>query len=195
MNKFLSSMMVMAIAIAPRLCAQTIINLDFKQNPIFEVSTNNVDTALPDDGTPLTLGADLTVAGGSGVYTYSWTNAQGTQLGQESALTIDAPGSYILTVSDQCNCSQEVRFNVESAGIDAATISGISLTVHGSDIIIEGTEAIQASLFTPAGTMTALHTPAMPTNTVSFSNTASGVYLLQVVTVDGTIITQKVRLD
>ena len=61
-------MMVMAIAIAPRLCAQTIINLDFKQNPIFEVSTNNVDTALPDDGTPLTLGADLTVAGGSGVY-------------------------------------------------------------------------------------------------------------------------------
>ena len=195
MKNFLAPLMIIALAIAPRLCAQTIINLDFKQNPLFEVSTNNVNAALPGDGTTLTLGADLTVAGGSGTYTYEWTDSQGMTLGNEPSVTISDPGYYILTVSDQCDCSQEVRFNVEAAGIDATTIPGVSIVTNGSNVIIEGTESIQASLFSPAGVMTALHTPTAPTTTFSFSDVAPGVYLIQIVTVDNSIITQKIRLN
>ena len=86
-------------------------------------------------------------------------------------------------------------FKVETAGIDAATISGVTVTVNGSEITIEGTEALQASLFSPSGVMTALYTPATPVSTFSFGNVEPGIYLMQIVTADKTVITQKIKLS
>lgn len=194
MNKLLATLAIIAAACAPQLSAQTIINLDFRQNPLFEISTDNVTAALPGDGTPITLGADLTVKGGSGSYKYEWKNAAGTLLGESSSLTVDSPGSYVLTVSDQCECSHEVLFNVETSGIDAAVIPGVCITVSGSEIIIEGTEAVQASLFSPSGTMTSLLTPDAPTSRLSFADAAPGIYILQIVSTDNTVITKKIKL-
>ena len=195
MKKFLVPLIMGAAMAAPNIGAQTVINLDFRQNPLFEISTDNVTAALPGDGTSLTLGADLTIKGGSGTYTYAWTDADGAPLGDTSSLTVDAPGAYTLTVSDQCECSHEVLFKVETAGIDAATISGVTVTVNGSERTIEGTEALQASLFSPSGVMTALYTPATPVSTFSFGNVEPGIYLMQIVTADKTVITQKIKLS
>ena len=68
MKKILVPLIMGAAMAAPNISAQTVINLDFRQNPLFEISTDNVTAALPGDGTSLKLGADLTIKGGSGTY-------------------------------------------------------------------------------------------------------------------------------
>lgn len=187
------------IAVAAALCspetaAQTVINLHFTQNPLFEVSTNSVAAALPGDGTPLTLGGDLTIAGGSGTYTYLWTDTDGTPLGEDSTLTITEPGDYLLTVSDQCDCAQTVTFSVQQAGIDAATIDGIRIFLSGTTLVIEGAEASQASAFTPAGMMVALFTPTQSVTEFNLESLSPGVYLIQLLTTDNTLLIHKIQL-
>ena len=43
--------------------------------------------------------------------------------------------------------------------------------------------------------MTALYTPATPVSTFSFGNVEPGIYLMQIVTADKTVITQKIKLS
>ncbi len=95
---------------------QTTINMEFTQNPLFTVSTNDVTAVV--DGTPLELGADIVIEGGSGNYTYRWyTSSQ--ELGSEPTLTVETGGKYYLDVNDECDCLQTVTFHItDPAGID-----------------------------------------------------------------------------
>lgn len=194
MKKTFTSLLTVLAAIATSAQAQTVINLGLEQNPLFEVSTNNVTAALPSDGTTLTLGADLTVKGGSGTYAYSWTDTKGSHLGNEASLTVSEPGIYLLTISDACQCSQEVTFNVLTAGIEQISPDDATITVNGSDIRLTGIEARQASLFTASGIMAALITPDTPACSFSFSHIPAGIYLLQITTVSDIVITRKIKL-
>lgn len=174
--------------------AQTVIDLRFTQNPLFEVSTNSVATALPGDGTPLTLGGDLTVAGGSGTYTYQWKDTSGATLGSNATLAVSTPGTYLLTISDQCDCAQEVTFSVEAAGIDATTVTGIRIFTDGTDLHIEGAEATQATAFTPTGVMAALFTPTDPTSVFDLGSLQPGIYVIQIVTTANSLLIYKTQI-
>ncbi len=174
--------------------AQSVISLNFKQNPLFEVSTGNVDLALPDDGSSLTLGADLTVSGGSGRYTYVWTDGNKDVLGEESTLTVSTPGTYLLTISDQCQCSHEVGFNLTSAGIEDV-LPDVAVEIRGREVILGGMEARQVSLFSTSGMMVYLKTMVSPAGSFSLDEVPAGIYMMQVMTSAGRLITRKIILD
>lgn len=180
--------------LSPGAVAQTVIDLRFAQNPLFEVSTNSVAAALPGDGTPLTLGGDLTVAGGSGTYTYLWTDGSGAKLGDDATLAVSVPGTYLLTVSDQCDCTHEVTFAVEPAGIDAATVADIRIFTDGTDLHIEGAEASQVTVFTPSGVMAALFTPATPLSVFDLGSLQPGVYVIQILTTGNSLLIYKSQI-
>lgn len=95
--------------------AQTIINMPFEQNPEFTTSAESVFTSISETG--MTLGADLVIAGGSGTYTYEWSQ-EGNVLGNESTLYITQPGVYVLRIEDTCDCEKYVTFNVTSASLN-----------------------------------------------------------------------------
>ncbi len=185
---------VLSALCSPRAAAQTVIDLGFKQNPLFEVSTNSVAAALPGDGTPLTLGGDLTIAGGSGTYTYLWTDATGAKIGDDATLSVSAPGTYLLTVADQCDCSHEVTFAVEPAGIDAATLTDIRIFTHGTELHLEGTEALQLTVFNPAGIMAAILTYSIPTSTFDLGSLQPGIYVIQILTTDNNLLIYKTQI-
>lgn len=174
--------------------AQTIVDLQFKQNPLFSVSTNKVNAALSDFNS-LTLGADLTISGGSGSYTYLWTDTDGEKLGAESTLEVSTPGTYLLTVSDLCDCKQIVEFNIESAGIEAMEIPDVELKLIGNILLINGSEAKQVTLFSTNGAMTYLSVPATPASQFSLASLEPGIYVIQVVLANGKLITSKISIS
>lgn len=175
--------------------AQTVVNLHFTQNPLFEVSTHEVTAAIPDDSTGLTLGGDLVISGGSGTYAYLWTDPAGKEAGDSETLYVTEPGVYTLTVSDQCDCSHEVLFDVSSAGIDAAQADGVSVSFDGSDLIIEGAEVAQVSVFSKSGQMVRLFTSGRQLDIISLKELASDVYVAQVVLADGRVVIRKIQVN
>ncbi len=94
--------------------SQSVINMPFEQNPVLSVSSETVYLQL--SGEKMQLGADLVITGGSGTYTYKWENAD-VVLGTEATIEITEGGTYILTITDTCDCSVEVSFIVKDAGV------------------------------------------------------------------------------
>lgn len=78
--------------------AQSVVTIPLRQNPPLCVIAETVTVDLP--STPITIGADVTVSGGDGTYTYKWTDSQGTVIGSASTLTITTPGEYYFQVTD-----------------------------------------------------------------------------------------------
>lgn len=103
--------------------AQSVVNMNVKQNPLFSVSTNDVSAVL--EGQPLTLGADVVITGGSGVYTYQWYKGA-EKLSTASTLVVGEPGEYSLDVKDQCDCLQTIAFHITgTSGIDAIDMNDV----------------------------------------------------------------------
>lgn len=194
MKRFILPLIITMAFASLQAGAQSIINLGFTQNPLFEVFTSGVTAVLPADDSTITLGADLTVKGGSGTYTYQWTDAQGNTLGNESSLTVTAPGTYTLTVGDTCDCFHNVVFSVEPSAIANIAADGVEVEVAGHAVTVTGAEIRQASLFTTGGVMTALIAPESPVNSFSLPAVAPGIYLLQLVTAQNAVIIRKIQL-
>ena len=97
--------------------AQTVINVQIEQYPPLKATATTVEAELAANG--ITLGSDLVVEGGSGTYTYTWTNNSGTVLGSEKTLLVNATGDYFLKVADSKDCQVTVAFKVTaSTGIE-----------------------------------------------------------------------------
>ncbi|MBQ9285869.1 MAG: hypothetical protein IJ209_06285 [Bacteroidaceae bacterium] len=92
------------------LCAQTVINVPLEQYPPLQVLSESVNVDLPPEG--ITLGSDLVVSGGDGIYEYAWTNVSGQTLSQAPTLTVVSPGNYFLTVTDGHECRVSTQFTV-----------------------------------------------------------------------------------
>ena len=97
------------LAATLKVASQSVVNMHVRQNPLFGVSTHEVTAVI--DGTPLTLGADIVVTGGSGNYTYCWSR-QGATLANTPTLTGSTADEYTLEVSDECDCRQTVAFHI-----------------------------------------------------------------------------------
>lgn len=153
--------------------AQSIVNIKVTQNPLFTVSTNDVTLSIEDS--PITLGGDVVVTGGSGSYAYRWyTDAE--ELGTESTLEVDQPGEYYLDITDTCDCKQTVVFHISNTnGIDAVNIADV----------------VQVAVFTVDGKLVQVAKGAYP----DLSSLPSGSYIVQRTTRKGQTSSTKVLVN
>lgn len=134
--------------------AQSVVRMPVSQNPLFEVSTNEVNVSSG-DGSDITLGGNLVIKGGSGSYTYRWYTADNRELGTESTLTVNNPGIYNLDISDSCDCVQTVRFNVSNAGVGDIAYGSLRLSPNPTQgpVTVEGFDAVQIAVVGISGRM------------------------------------------
>ncbi|MDE6306365.1 MAG: hypothetical protein K2L90_07225 [Muribaculaceae bacterium] len=176
--------------------AQSVVKIPVAQNPLFEVSANNVAVSVPDGGAGATLGGDLVISGGSGHYTYRWYDGSDVTLGTESTLSILSPGIYYLDIEDTCECLQTIEFNVTTASIDDPGIAMTAITPNPTDgpVEISGFDAIQISAVSMAGKMEMLlNSPdgISPIHYADFGMLPHGQYLITLTDVQGNTIVRK----
>lgn len=145
MKRLITAASIFAGFISP-VFSQSVVemNLAERQNPVFEVSTNEVALVLPGEA-GVTIGADLVITGGSGEYSYRWYNSKGDELGDNETLEISEPGDYLVDISDTCDCVQTVSFNVSPAGIEDVVVENQRITPNPTTGVINfnGIDAVQ----------------------------------------------------
>lgn len=160
---------------------QAIVSMPVVQNPLFGVSTNEVNATYPENSSSLTLGGDLVITGGSGTYSYRWYDNTGNDLGNESTLQVSAPGSYLLDIEDTCDCLQTVRFNLSIASVDEIHASDVSIRFNSTDgqVEIVGFDPVQLSAVDMSGRLAAvIDHGGMVFHTVDLSFIPGGVYII-----------------
>ena len=161
-----------ALAAVVSVCAaQTIVRMPVKQNPIFAVSTNKVELTMPTDGGGVILGGNVVIEGGSGNYSYRWYSPDGKELGNEPTCQVNEAGTYMLDVTDSCDCLQTVEFNLASAGIGSTEVGALDMA---------GRLAAVAE-----GDGTALES-------IDFSGLAQGEYILTLADGEGRMVTHRI---
>jgi hypothetical protein len=141
------------------------------QNPPFGVSVNEVSASY--DGIPLTIGADVVITGGSGVYNYRWYKGE-TELGTDAAISVNEPGDYFLDVKDQCDCLQTVVFHISTA----SSITGIELG-----------KVVQTTVFNDKGQLIKVAAG----DDADLQSLPKGLYVVNRVGENGAVETYKVR--
>ncbi|CAN5170947.1 hypothetical protein BH09BAC5_BH09BAC5_06630 [soil metagenome] len=143
-------------------------------NPIFTPATcgNNNGAANPQ------------VSGGTGPYTYNWSNAQ-----TSPTLSNLAAGIYTLTITDANGCSTTASFNITNTGAPLVSVSSFS------DVTCFGASSGSASVVATSGSApyTYSWSPTGGTNS-SASNLSAGTYTVTVTGSDGCITTQTVAI-
>ncbi len=161
--------------------AQSIVSIPVVQNPVFEVSTNQLDVTFPEGSGEMVLGGDIVIKGGSGQYTFAWTDDSGTALGSEASLSIGRSGIYYLTITDTCDCEQTVTFNVATSSISSISASELSISPNPTSgfIRIEGFEPCQLVAVDMSGHIAALiNNDFSPIHEADLSFLSPGIYIL-----------------
>lgn len=173
---------------------QSIVSMPVVQNPLFQVSTNEVHATFPDDLSSLTLGANLVITGGSGTYSYRWYDNAGNELGHESTLEVSAPGSYLLDVTDTCDCLQTVSFNLSLSGVDEIHASEVSIRYDSlcGRIDIAGFDPVQLCAMDMTGRLAAvIDHGGMVFHTADLSSLPGGVYIITLTDSRGSVTSMK----
>lgn len=176
--------------------AQTVIDMTFVQNPLFEVSTNDVTASL-DQGS-LSLGADVVITGGSGTYTYRWYTTDGQTLASDSSLEVTAAGEYLLDVTDQCDCLQTIAFHITGqvpAGIHSLRAADvISYDDTSATIRFSSDAAIyQACIVAANGRLCRVATAYDGSlSHIDLTTLTPGAYVVQAIMSDGNVLTHKI---
>ncbi|MBK7761850.1 MAG: SprB repeat-containing protein [Bacteroidetes bacterium] len=120
----------------------------------YTITQGNIIDINPTNNSPLCAGSDLnmfaTPSGGSGTYTnYSWAGPNGFNSIQQNPTitlaTIDATGTYTITVTDNLNCTNSTTItasvsspaNTASVSINATTLpicAGIAQTITATPV-------------------------------------------------------------
>lgn len=175
--------------------AQTIVRMPVKQNPLFAVSTNKVELTMPAGGGGLILGGNVVIEGGSGNYSYRWYSPTGTELGTESTCQVNEAGTYMLDVTDSCDCLQTVEFNLASAGIGSTEVEGMKIGPNPTSgvIYISGFDAVRVAAIDMSGRLAAVaEGDGTALESVDFSGLAQGEYILTLADGDGRMVTHRI---
>lgn len=195
LNKYLAACAFLAIG-ANQTFSQTVIEMPIAQNPLFEVFTDNVNTTLPGEGATLSLGADLIVKGGSGEYTYRWYTPDGAELGNESEITVNAEGIYMLDISDSCDCMQTVAFDITTAGVNDALMGSFTVSPNPTTdgyVEFSGVSPVQLTVVSLSGALCAyIDNGGEPFTSADLSMLAPGNYILTVTDSDGKVYTSRI---
>ena len=135
--------------------------------------------------------ATVTVSGGTGPYTYQWSNGNTT-----ASVSGVAAGSYSVTVTDQTGCVNNLSVSitepsaiVADAGANAAVCSGAAATIGGSPTGLGGTGTL-AYLWSPATGLSSATDP----NPVATPASATG-YTVVVTDANGCSSSATVQVD
>lgn len=119
----------------------------------------------------LTGAVDITVSGGSGTYSYSWSNGTTTQ-----DISGVAAGSYTVVVTDGNSCAQTFSYTVSQPGGLTGTVNSTNITCNGA---ANGTASISAS----GGTGTLSYSWSNGSTSASLTGLSAGTY--NIVVTDG----------
>ena len=175
------------------LSAQTRIPMPVSQNPLFEVSTNEVtvEFAAPQ----MTIGGDVIVAGGSGTYSYRWCRGS-EEISTEPVLTISEAGVYDLYISDAFDCMQHVVFTVQAASVEGVGLDKIALYPNPVTdcLTVSGLRLRQVCVVSMGGALVAVHGDFAPgtTTQIDLSSLPAGEYVVNCVTENNDVVTGKI---
>lgn len=183
----------LALACGSTIHSQTVVDINLHQNPLFEVSTNSVNTAVG-EGSQIVIGGDIVVKGGSGSYSYLWYTPDGFQLGTDPTITINEPGKYLLDITDSCDCLQTVEFNVGVASVDNIMADNVFISPNPTDGYIEfnGFEARQLTATSMAGELAYLiDENGAPFSSADLTRLAPGTYIIVLTDRQGNVFSTK----
>ena len=125
---------------------------------------------------------DLTVTGGTGAYTYSWTGGATTQ--DRSGL---AAGTYTVTVTDANACTKTISATLTSSG-------GPSLTETHKDVLCKGGSTGSIDISVSGGTSPFTYSWNGGQTTQDRSNLAVGTYTVTVTDANSCTATKSVNI-
>lgn len=164
----LTMFVVMSVCTAS---AQTVIEIPFVQYAPLTVVADEVTIAL--SGSGVVVGSSVSVEGGDGNYTYSWTDSGGTVLATTPTYKMTQAGRYYLVVTDGQGCSVSTLFT-------ATGTTGISLD---EQLAMEDEGLKQVRVFDASGRL--LATYPYPSSITPHPSSLKGAYLLVYIYADG----------
>ncbi len=130
-------------------------------NPVITLATSNT-TCGDSNGT-----ATANVTGGSGSYTYSWSNGA-----VGSTVSNLVSGNYTLTVTDTAGCTSETAFSISSSDSPIINLSSVNTTCGDNNGV--------ATANVSGGTGTYTYSWSNGAATSSITNLSSGTYTVTV---------------
>ena len=153
--------------------AQTVIEIPFVQYAPLTVLADEVTIALS--------GSGVSVEGGDGSYTYSWTDSNGTVLATTPTYKMTQAGRYYLVVTDGQGCSVSTLF----------TATGTTGIVLDEGLGMEEDGLKQVRVFDVSGRL--LATYPYPSSITSHPSSLKGAYLLVYIYADGKARAVKIK--
>lgn len=130
--------------------------------------------------------ANVVLSNGVGPYTYRWSNNPGSSTSSSSTVGL-CQGNYIVTVTDNNNCTATAQFSINTASSLSVLINGGFMLPVCFDMCNASANAL-ASGGSPPYTFDWLHMPG--TNNGSTANSlCEGTYVLKVTDANGCSIT------
>ena len=174
----LSLMMFIAMNVCT-VSAQTVIEIPFVQYAPLTVLADEVTIAL--SGSGVVVGSGVSVEGGDGSYTYSWTDNNGTVLATTPTYKMTQAGRYYLVVTDGQGCSVSTLF----------TATGTTGIVLDEGLGMEEDGLKQVRVFDISGRL--LATYPYPSSITSHPSSLKGAYLLVYIYADGKARAVKIK--
>ena len=191
--KYRLSFLVLAIICIITVKAQCVIPIQIEQSPPLSVVAQTVTVTLPIGG--VTLGSDLTVEGGDGVYNYQWTDIKGEILGISSTLSVTTSGDFYLKVADNHDCSVSVKYSVLTTE-RIENVNGGELTIIYKDghLTVESVRSLdQIRIVGVSGQLVKKisNIRKMGTININLSTIEKGIYMVGCAYTDGNEIVKR----
>lgn len=139
------------------------------------------------------------VAGGSGTYSYTWTNATGTVVGNAATVTGLAAGTYTVSINDGVATITQTVTVLNALGINNPAAVGFNVypnPANNAVTITFATAANEVRMIDVTGKVVSTQTLNAGTNqtTVLVDNLANGAYLCQLISNNAVVAVQKLTV-
>ena len=141
----------------------------------------------------------VVVAGGSGTYSYTWTNAAGTVVGNTATVTGLAAGTYTVSINDGVATITQTVTVLNALGINNPAAVGFNVypnPANNAVTITFATAANEVRMIDVTGKVVSTQTLNAGTNqtTVLVDNLANGAYLCQLISNNAVVAVQKLTV-
>jgi hypothetical protein len=141
----------------------------------------------------------VVVAGGSGTYSYTWTNATGTVVGNTATVTGLAAGTYTVSINDGVATITQTVTVLNALGINNPAAVGFNVypnPANNAVTITFATAANEVRMIDVTGKVVSTQTLNAGTNqtTVLLDNLANGAYLCQLINNNAVVAVQKLTV-
>lgn len=141
----------------------------------------------------------VVVAGGSGTYSYTWTNATGTVVGNTATVTGLAAGTYTVSINDGVATITQTVTVLNALGINNPAAVGFNVYPNPANNVVTitfATAATEVRMIDVTGKVVSTQTLNAGTNqtTVLLDNLANGAYLCQLINNNAVVAVQKLTV-